>query len=123
MVSNKIKKTKNKTGEERLAEKSLQQLLGGTFLTRDRAVSLLPFLFFLTFIAIFYIANTYLAEKTIREIEKVKKEVKELRYEYITTKSELMFHSKQTQVAKSLESTGIKESTTPPQKIIIETNR
>jgi ABC-type transport system involved in cytochrome bd biosynthesis fused ATPase/permease subunit len=97
-------------------------LLGGTFLTRDKAVSLLPFLFFLTFLAIFYIANTYLAEKTIREIAKVKKEVKEFRYEYITTKSELMFYSKQTQVAKSLESTGIKESTKPPQKIIIETN-
>ncbi|MCK4361198.1 MAG: hypothetical protein KAV70_05595 [Bacteroidales bacterium] len=123
MVSNNIKNTKNKTGEERLAEKSLQQLLGGTFLIRDKAVSLLPFLFFLTFLATFYIANTYLAEKTIREIAKVKKEVKEFRYEYITTKSELMFYSKQTQVAKSLESTGIKESTKPPQKIIIETNR
>ena len=118
-----IRNNKIKSSKERLAEKSLQGLLAGTFLTRDKAIGLLPFIFFLALLAIFYIANTYMAEKTIRDIGKVKNELKELRYEYITVKSELMFLCKQSQVTKSLESTDIKESTKPPQKIIIKNKK
>jgi hypothetical protein len=53
----------------------------------------------------------------VREIDALSNELKELRSEYIATKSELMFKSKQSQVAKLVDPLGIKESLYPPVKI------
>ena len=38
-----------------------------------------------------YIANSYYAEHTVRDIDKTEKELKELRSEFIRGKSELMY--------------------------------
>ncbi|KAF5057902.1 hypothetical protein DSECCO2_351980 [anaerobic digester metagenome] len=96
---------------------SLHSIVDGSFLTRDNLVKQVPFILFLTLIAIFYIANSYNAEKTIIDISRTKRELQELRYEYITTKSNLMFHSKQSEVASRLKNSGLKESLEPPVKI------
>jgi ABC-type transport system involved in cytochrome bd biosynthesis fused ATPase/permease subunit len=97
---------------------AVQNVLGGSFLTKERAVRLLPFFLFLTLLAMFYIANTYYAEKTERDIQALRKSLKELRYEYITTKSEMMNQSQQSEVAKRLKNINIKESRVPPVKVI-----
>lgn len=97
---------------------AVQNVLGGSFLTKERAVRLLPFFLFLSLLAMFYIANTYVAEKTERDIQALRKSLKELRYEYITTKSELMNQSQQSEVAKRLKNINIKESRVPPVKVI-----
>ena len=90
--------TRNFLGGEKLAE--------GTF-------RLFPFVLFISFLAFIYIANNYYAERKIRNINKIQKELKEIKYEHISTKSKLMQISKQSQIAKRMESTGIKESTEP----------
>tara|TARA_R110002049_G_scaffold200299_1_gene370960 strand:- start:1104 stop:1505 length:402 start_codon:yes stop_codon:yes gene_type:complete len=100
--------------------KGVKGVLSGNFLSGSNVVSSLPFIFFLTFLGICYIANGYNAEKTIRELYKTGNEIKELRSEYITTKSELMYLSKQSQVAKATERIGLQELTEPPKKIIVE---
>lgn len=82
---------------------------------------LLPFAFFLMALSLVYIANSYVAEKNIREIDKTSKEIKELRSEYISVKSELMFKSRQSQVAKEVLPQGIKQLTVPPKKIVLKT--
>lgn len=97
--------------------KSAASILDGSFLTRENLLSQLPFIIFITFLAIFYIANSYNAEKTIIEINRTKKQLEELRYEYITTKSNLMFQSKQSEVAYRLAASQVKESTVPPIKL------
>jgi hypothetical protein len=97
-------------------------ILNGTFLTRKGALKLLPLLLFISLLGIIYIANNYWAIKSFREISKLKGELKELRFEHITTKSEFMYSSKQSEVARKLDSLGIKESTVPPQKFIIKSN-
>ena len=106
--------------QEKGMEKSVQVLLDGSFLTRDRVIRLLPFLLFLTLLAVIYISNVFYGERIQRESMRTRQELKELRYEYITSKSDLMFKSKQSEVAKELQNTGIIESTTPPVKIIIK---
>ncbi|MFH1161249.1 MAG: FtsL-like putative cell division protein [bacterium] len=106
--------------KKRLA-KPIQNILEGEFLSRESVVRNLPFLIFLALIAIVYIANTYYAEKTSKEIEATKLELKELRYQYITTKSNLMFLSKQTEVSKRGQLMGLKETTVPPFKIFYST--
>jgi len=97
---------------------AFQNVLGGNFLRRERSVRLLPYLLFLAILVMFYIANTYYAEKKEREIQALRRSLKELRYEYITTRSDLMRESQQSEVAKKLLDTRIKESRVPPVKVI-----
>jgi len=113
------KEKKKKKGNNQAA-RSAQNILGGTFLTRERTAKHLPFLLFLAFVAIIYIGNSYYAEKNIRKIEGLQKQLKEMRYEHITTKSQLNSSSSQSKVASSLKDKGIKESTVPPNKIFVE---
>ena len=97
--------------------KALSSVFSGTFLTNESTLRHVPFLLFLAFIAILYIANGYHADDKIREVNRITNELKELRSEYISTKSDLMFVSKQSEVAKAAEPMGIKEPIVPPMKI------
>ncbi len=100
--------------------RALVRFLNGNFLSREEVIARLPYFFFLAFLMICYIAYGYYTEKTVKELYKVRGEVKELRSEYITTKSELMFKSKRSEVVQATEPLGLKESTEPPEKIVIE---
>lgn len=95
--------------------------MNGNILTREEVLKHLPFLLFLAGLCLVYIANGYFAEGAIRNIDKVGNQLKELRSEYITTKSDLMFESKQSQVAKALaeKQLGLTESVLPPEKIVV----
>lgn len=119
---NKFKKKEEKIEEKKNAVKvvkSLSSVFSGSFLSRENVVSSIPYVFFLTLLGILYIANGYYSEKTVRELYKVGAELKELRSEYITTKSDLNFQSKQSQVAQATVSFGVKESIIPPSKIVV----
>jgi hypothetical protein len=74
----------------------------------------LPFFLFLTVLAIVYIYNGHYADKTVRNINKVSTELKELQYEYKTLKSEVMFRSKESELAKAVGPLGLKELIVPP---------
>jgi cell division protein FtsL len=78
----------------------------------------IPFFLFLAVIAVVYIYNGHYADKVVRNISKTSNELKELQYEYKTLKSEVMFRSKQSELAKAVEPFGLKELTTPP--VVIE---
>jgi len=56
-----------------------------------------PFFLFLSFLAVIYIYNGHYADKTIRNINTVSKEIDELNYEFKTLKSEVMFRSKESE--------------------------
>lgn len=88
------------------------------YLKKEYIIQNLPFLFFLVFLAGIYIWNTHYTVKTISEINKLEKELKELRWEYMTNHAELMNVSKQSEVAKMVEPIGLKELDKPPYKII-----
>ncbi|MES1223468.1 MAG: FtsL-like putative cell division protein [Bacteroidota bacterium] len=77
-------------------------------------VKQIPFFLFLTALAVVYIYNGHYADKTIRDINKTAKDVKELQYEYKTVKSEVMFRSQQSELAKAVEPLGLKEITVTP---------
>ncbi|MBC7426215.1 MAG: hypothetical protein H7321_06730 [Bacteroidia bacterium] len=84
------------------------------FLDREFLNKLLPGLLAFTGIAIVYIFISHYNVKSIREREDIKKELQDLRSEYITTKSDLMQESKQSELAKRLEAQGVKELRVPP---------
>ncbi|MFI5186604.1 MAG: FtsL-like putative cell division protein [Chitinophagales bacterium] len=77
-------------------------------------VKQIPFFLFLALLAIIYIYNGHYADKTIRGINETAKDVKELKYEYKTVKSEVMFRSKQSELVKAVEPLGLKELTAAP---------
>jgi len=112
------KKKKLRQRESALA-KFIFSFFNGAILTRNTVIKTLPFLFFLALLAVIYITNSYYAERTIRKIEKTKSELKELRTEHISVKSEMMYKSKQSEIASKLLPYGIKESVIPPIKIFI----
>lgn len=88
---------------------------------RNQVVQMMPFILFLTVLILFYIGNSYYAERTIREINSVKNDLKEKRAEFISTSSELMFRTKQSEVARAIAPMEIRESTEPQKKITVET--
>lgn len=95
----------------------LQSVLDGTVLDNGKKIVSLPYVLLLTLLALLYIGNNYYAQQNIREMNHLEKDIKELRFEYRTINSNLMFESKQSEVARKLKGTGIKESTEPPKKI------
>lgn len=64
-----------------------------------------------------YISLSHYHVKSLKERDELRKDLNELRSEYISAKSNLMKRSNQSEVARRLESEGIKELRTPPNLI------
>lgn len=99
--------------------KSLVKMDFNAMLTVENFIANFPYFIFLVVLAMIYISNTHTVESTIRSIDKTKVELKEVRWNFMATKSDLMYKSKQTEVAKAVEEMGLKEITSPPKKIVI----
>ena len=84
------------------------------WLNYQSIVKQVPFFLFLALLAVIYIYNGHYADKTIRSINRTAKEVKELQWEYKTVKSDVMFRSKQSELARAVEPLGLKELTAAP---------
>ncbi len=86
--------------------------------SKEAATEALPFVLFLSLLGMIYIGNRHSAENNIRKIEGLKKEVKELSWDFKTLKADLMFKSRQTEVIKQVDSLlGLKVSVQPPIKL------
>ncbi|MEO8823708.1 MAG: FtsL-like putative cell division protein [Ginsengibacter sp.] len=78
----------------------------------------IPFYFFIAALAIIYIANGHYADKTMRNINNTEKDLKEKEYEFKTVKQEVIFRSKESELAKAVEPLGLKPLMAPPFRII-----
>src|SRR3546814_12968531 len=96
--------------ENRPGRNFLTILFSGEWISRERALEILPFLLFLALLALIYISDRHYAEDVARDINKGATELKELRWEYITAKAELMHLSQQSQVAERAAELGLQES-------------
>lgn len=117
--SQKLEKKPKKKGLDKGIGKAAKGVLAGEYLS-ERSFKFFPFLLFLAMLASIYIANNYLVENKIRKVNDLREDLKELRYEYITGKSELMEASKQSNISERLKIIGIKENTQPVKSIIIK---
>lgn len=115
-------KSKPKQKEPESSNAFFKKLFTEGGVSKESATEMLPFLIFLSVLCMLYIANSHMAIKNIRNIDKLNKEVKELSWEYKSLKADLMFKSKLTEVAKKVDTLGIKELTEPPKKIVINSN-
>lgn len=91
-------------------------------LNYQSVVRQVPFFLFLAMLAVLYIYNGHFADKTIREISKTERELKELHYEYKTVKGDVLFRSKQSELVKAVEPLGLKELMAAPVVLIDSSN-
>ena len=108
------KEKKKKKGSKRV-----MNVLGGTFLVREKFTKQFLFLAYVTLLLMAIITNTYIAEEKIRELNQATKRLNDLQVEYIQVKSAIMEASKQSVLVKKLEGTGLKEATEPLKRISV----
>lgn len=75
---------------------------------------------FIAMLVVPYIYLSHRSDEKVRKMDKLTKEVKELRAEYITLKSEIVSTNKQTDVAERLKEDNIKILDQAPYKITEE---
>jgi len=106
--------------KKEIPDNFLTQFFTKGFITTDDATKALPFVLYVALLGMIYIGNRHLAEKNIRDIDKLTKDVKELSWDYKSTKADLAFKSTLSEVEKRTDTLGIKTSMQPPQKITVK---
>ena len=77
----------------------------------------LPFAAFVALLGLLYISNRHLAERTVRSIDGLGRDVKELSWDYKSLSAELMKLTTQTEIAKRADTLGLKERLQPAIKV------
>lgn len=83
----------------------------------------IPKIAFLFFLCLTYIGISHNSNRTIHRLNKAKTLLEDMRVNYTTQKAELMYKSKQSEVAKQVQILGLKESNMPPGKVIMNSNQ
>lgn len=98
-------------------------MLDGSMITRSTTSSAMPFILYLSAFALFLIFNAYYAEKKAREVDHIRQEMTELRIRHVRTKSEYMYMTRQSELARHLSARGLVEATEPPELIYTQEER
>ena len=106
--------------EEKEKSLSFRDLLDGNVLTRKAVLKQSRFILLLVLVAFLSIANRNHAEKTVIHLDSLQSEVKELRARSISTSSELVRISRQSEVKQLVNryDLGLEENLDPPKKLI-----
>src|SRR5450432_550933 len=77
----------------------------------------IPFYLFASALAILYIANGHYADKMIRKINSTANHLKEMEYEFKAVRRDVIFRSKESELAKAVAPLGLKELLIPPVRL------
>jgi apolipoprotein N-acyltransferase len=80
----------------------------------------LPFVFFLFFVGLVYIANSNYSQKQVRRVQTLQNELKDLKWRYNAAKADLMLNTKQSEVERDVNAYGLRASNQRTKRIIIE---
>ncbi len=89
-------------------------------LTSEVILRNMPFILFLGFLAVIYIANSHYAERNVRQIQTLQKEIKELRWYYMSLQAENMYNSKRTEIVDRVRRDGLKPLEDQPKIIVVD---
>ena len=95
-------------------------ILKGKFLVDEDALKNWVFLLFLTVLALMMISSSHSVDSKVQKIAKLNKQKKELRSQFVATRSDLMKLKMETFIVKRLEGKGLHVSNVPPTKIKIK---
>lgn len=118
-LSEEIQKKMSDSVEEKVVE--TRHFIRSFFSTKRLSSCLveknLPFAAFVALLGLLYISNRHMAERTVRAIDGLGRDVKELSWDYKSLSAELMKLTTQTEIAKRADTLGLKERTEPPIKL------
>lgn len=109
----------DQTARARRRRKLLKNLRVENLLTPQVLVKNYPYVLFVIALGIFYIGNSHFAVKNLKAIATLEVELKGLSTEYKVYKADLADRSRQSKVSAALDSTGLKDLVTPPEKIYV----
>ena len=114
---------KEKTGKKNHSSGFLKELLSGSMVSERIILSNLGYVAFITLLLSVYIANRFHAEKVTRDMSRLQREVKDLRAEALSTSSNLMYISRQSEVYRHVRERGLnlEELKTPPYRLVVST--
>lgn len=92
-------------------------LLADKLFQKGVPVEYFPKIGFLFALCLVYIWLNHKANKTISDLAKAKITLEDMRVQYITQKSEYMYKSKQSEVAKMVSPYGLMEPKEPPSRL------
>jgi hypothetical protein len=95
-------------------------ILRGEFIADQNNQKYIPFLLFIVLLILLNIRISFRAERLLKESISLEQEVADLRFMYITTKSDLMSVYRRSVIEEIVADKGLKTSLTPP--IIIKKN-
>lgn len=104
----KAKRAKNRT--------SLKNIIGGDILATDFFRCQTKLLVLIMVLILFYIHNRYACQQQMIEIDKLKKELIDIKYDALTRSSELMEKSRQSRIEEYIatKESDLQTSTNPP---------
>jgi hypothetical protein len=105
---------------EKKSDKPRTNPLGGIHLNAYFFFKNIHFIFFLTFLAFIYIANSHHAVSVIKEIRKNQEQLEKTSWMSNATKSKLMYESMQSQVVEKVSHLGLKPMHGKPRKIEVD---
>lgn len=88
-------------------KKSFVHVFGGSVLTENFFVKNMVFILIIVVIMIFFISHRYSVLQKISEMERLKTELKDAKYESLTISSDLTEASRQGQIEKMIEQAGL----------------
>lgn len=113
--------TPEKKGAFRKIVETVLRVFGiDDFITYAQVMHNFIFVAALVLVGVIEIFNTHLAVRLNRNIAKKQEIIKELRWEYLSVKTEMNLKSKQSELQKILEPYGIKSPQEPPKKIEVK---
>ncbi|RGN47053.1 MULTISPECIES: FtsL-like putative cell division protein [unclassified Bacteroides] len=95
---------------------SLKSILGGDILANDFLKRQTKLLILIMILTIFYISNRYSCQQEMIEIDKLKKDLTDIKYDALTRSSELMEKSRQSRIEEyiSTQQSELQTATNPP---------
>lgn len=117
---NTIETPEKKGAFRRIVETVLRVFGIDDFITYAQVMHNFIFVAALVLVGVIEIFNTHLAVRLNRNIAKKQEIIKELRWEYLSVKTEMNLKSKQSELQKILEPYGIKSPQEPPKKIEVK---
>lgn len=103
-------------GEKVKRRTSLKNIIGGDILATDFFRRQTKLLVLIMVLILFYIHNRYTCQQQMIEIDKLKKELIDIKYDALTRSSELMERSRQSRIEEYIatKESDLQTSTNPP---------
>jgi hypothetical protein len=80
----------------------------------------MPFVYFLAFLGVIYIAFGHYAERNMRTIDALPDALQEQRWHYMSVHSDVMRDGSRNKIAQSVEGSGLKTPRQAPQELTIQ---